>query len=222
MKDFKEQVIEFYNERDRNSAPSKVDLAKRIHEMASDLKEKFDYELREQVYNQLASIAIDCILLANEFNIDLNDTLTEKIRIREGMPYHHEIVNLKAERKKLVKYIKRIYNCQHSLLSNIWINSLYLVNCSTSAGEKSLSKIAYVKKQYGPLYEPSKFLFGNMLVSRENEINNDLTNIYLNCILFAYSMSTSLDDIVLNKLEQDKKENSDVIPHQLRKELPHQ
>lgn len=240
MKDYKEQVIEFYQERGLDSVPSKLGLTQRINEIATSLRAIFDYraycsskgeKIREDIHTHLACIAIGCILLAKDLNIDLNDVVNDslgQISMDGDIYYPYKIDDLKAGRRKLVKYMKKRYDYRHMTVGFIYTSSLYLAHHCIGMSEEHFSKIANYKESDEPIYIPFFLIRENEMMMRiksdRREISNDLACIYLNCILIAYSLSQYLDDIILNALEQARKENPDIMSKPKIKELilPHQ
>ena len=82
MKEVKEQIIKFNEERDWDQFHSPENLAKSISIEAGELLECFQWNNnfdKDEVCEELADIVNYCILLADKLNVELEDIILAKL-----------------------------------------------------------------------------------------------------------------------------------------------
>jgi len=82
MKEVKEKILEFNQERDWDQFHSPENLAKSISIEAGELLECFQWNSEydhKEVCSELADIVNYCILLSDKINVDLEEIILEKL-----------------------------------------------------------------------------------------------------------------------------------------------
>lgn len=82
MKNVKEQILKFNQERDWDQFHSPENLAKSIAIEAGELLECFQWNNKydhKEVCGELADVVNYCILLSDKLNVDLEDIMLEKL-----------------------------------------------------------------------------------------------------------------------------------------------
>jgi NTP pyrophosphatase (non-canonical NTP hydrolase) len=106
MKEVKEKVLEFNQERDWDQFHSPENLAKSITIEAGELLECFqwnsDYDNKE-VCEELADVVNYCLLLADKLNVELEDIVLEKL---EKSKLKYPIDKAKGKSTKYNKFDK--------------------------------------------------------------------------------------------------------------------
>jgi NTP pyrophosphatase (non-canonical NTP hydrolase) len=100
-----EKILKFRNDRDWKQFHSPENLAKSILIEAAELLEEFQWQSVEKnvgnLKKELADVLIYCILLAEHYNLDINQIILDKLGENE-LKYPLEVV--KGKSKKYNEY----------------------------------------------------------------------------------------------------------------------
>jgi NTP pyrophosphatase (non-canonical NTP hydrolase) len=100
-----EKILKFRNDRDWKQFHSPENLAKSILIEAAELLEEFQWQSVEKnvgnLKKELADVLIYCILLAEHYNLDINQIILDKLGENE-LKYPVEVV--KGKSKKYNEY----------------------------------------------------------------------------------------------------------------------